>query len=145
MGFKTESRARHDVHQNLRGRQSNQIKLKKVIKTSYCYRVSYSPFLFFSSEIEHPSRQSKVWYLADLQCFPSFQISNQNLSSQVRLLAFKIFKASGYQNNHRFFDVSQNVPLKQLSDSVIIFTEHYSPINKSKPSTKGILKDTFNY
>ena len=40
MGSKTESKARHDIHQNLRLRQPNLAKLKKVIKTSYYYQVS---------------------------------------------------------------------------------------------------------
>ena len=57
-----------------------------------------------------------------------------------------MFQASGHKNNnHFFFFVRQNVPPEYLSDSYIIFTEYFSPINKSKPLTKGVLKDTFNY
>ena len=46
-GLKTESRTRHDIHQNLRGRQPNLQTLTKVIKASYCYPIS--SFSFFRS------------------------------------------------------------------------------------------------
>ena len=47
MRLKTECRARHDIHHNLRGRQPNLQTLTKAIETSYCYPVS--SFAFFRS------------------------------------------------------------------------------------------------
>ena len=78
MGSKAESRAKSSYRFQSRA---------KFTKLQLLLSRFFIRLFLFSPVIENLSHQSKVWYLADFQCFPSFQISNQNLSSQVPFLS----------------------------------------------------------